>query len=272
MIVSILGCGWLGFPLAQYLVKEGVVVKGSTTSSQKVPLLQRAGIEPFLIRVPGDLHDSDSQSFWDANILVLDIPPSAGRSTSDASYADLVAGVVNRAKESGIQRIIFTGSTSVYSETGGITFEEDAKPGTAARPSGEAVLKAEKVITESDLEYVILRLGGLYGYDRHPVKYLAGKKGLSDPLKPVNLVHQDDCVQVIREVLRQKSKNEIFNVVSDGHPPRGEFYISAARHFNLPLPEFEDTPGKDYRVVSNAKLKKKLNFSFAYPNPMDHTH
>mgnify|MGYP006292397891 CR=1 FL=1 len=272
MTVSILGCGWLGFPLAEYLVKEGYNVKGSTTSSQKISLLSHAGIEPFLIRVPDDLHDSESRSFWNTDLLVLDIPPSIRKNSTGMPYPELVSGVMNRVKKAGIPRIIFTSSTSVYPATGGVTSEDDARPGSASRPSGEAILKAEKVIMESDTEYVILRVGGLYGYDRHPVKFLSGKKGLSDPLKPINFIHRDDCIRVIHEVLRQNKKNEIYNVVSDGHPPREEFYTSAARHFDLPPPEFEYTPGKDYRVVSNMKLKKELNFIFAYPNPMDHTH
>jgi 3-hydroxyisobutyrate dehydrogenase-like beta-hydroxyacid dehydrogenase len=29
--ISILGCGWLGFPLAKALLKDGFTVKGSTT-------------------------------------------------------------------------------------------------------------------------------------------------------------------------------------------------------------------------------------------------
>ncbi|PWN06262.1 NAD(P)H-binding protein [Rhodohalobacter mucosus] len=273
MVVSILGCGWLGLPLAQFLKKEvsGIAVKGSTTSKSKLPLLKQAGITSYLIRLPDDLHDSDSASFWESDILILNIPPSAGTDPTPDSYPQLISDILKRAAEGGISKIIFTSSTSVYSSTGGLTTEEHAKPGTAARPSGEAVLKAENVIMESGLEYVILRLGGLYGYNRHPIKYLSGRKGLRDPLKPVNLIHQDDCIRVIAEVLGKEIKNEIFNVVSDGHPPRGEFYTSAARHFELPPPEFKDTPAIDYRVVSNKKLKKELNFSFTYPNPMDHT-
>jgi nucleoside-diphosphate-sugar epimerase len=272
MTVSILGCGWLGFPLAQYLIKEGFSVKGSTTSPEKVRLLKQAGIESYRIRLPEDIHNSESDGFWKADILFLNIPPSAGESNGASdSFPGLIEKIIARSKESGIEKIIFTSSTSVYSDTGGITTEEDAKPGTAARPSGESILKAEQTILKSGLDYTILRLGGLYGYDRHPVKYLAGKKNLSDPLKPVNLIHLEDCIQVVHKLLRKKTRNQIYNVVSDGHPPRNEFYTSAARHLDLPAPEFEDTPGKDYRIISNAKLKEDLEISFMYPNPMDHT-
>jgi len=37
--VSILGCGWLGKPLAVFLISKGYLVKGSTTSDEKLKLL-----------------------------------------------------------------------------------------------------------------------------------------------------------------------------------------------------------------------------------------
>ena len=38
--VSVLGCGWLGKPLAISLLDEGYSVKGSTTSEDKLELLE----------------------------------------------------------------------------------------------------------------------------------------------------------------------------------------------------------------------------------------
>jgi nucleoside-diphosphate-sugar epimerase len=272
MKISVLGCGWLGFPLAQYLLREGYEVKGSTTTKDKVVLLKQAGIEAHKIQIPSTLDDSDSKAFWDTDILILNIPPERGSENIDKDYPALINQIVDKAVRSGISWIIFASSTSVYSETGGLTSENQTEKGKASRPSGEAVLEAENVIKNSGMDFTILRFGGLYGYDRHPVKYLSGKKNLGDPEKTVNLVHQVDCIKAVHEVVRQNSRNEIFNVVSDGHPPRKEFYQSAASHFNMPLPEFKkETSNKNYRIVSNRKLKETLDFSFTYPNPMDHT-
>ena len=50
MKISILGCGWLGLPLGKFLVEKGHVVKGSTTSEDKISLLSSMGIVPFLIK------------------------------------------------------------------------------------------------------------------------------------------------------------------------------------------------------------------------------
>lgn len=47
--ISILGCGWLGFPLAKSLLEKGFSINGSTTSVEKIAVLEKAGIHPFLV-------------------------------------------------------------------------------------------------------------------------------------------------------------------------------------------------------------------------------
>ena len=43
--VSVLGCGWLGEPLISSFLEEGFSVKGSTTSEEKIEMLEALGIE-----------------------------------------------------------------------------------------------------------------------------------------------------------------------------------------------------------------------------------
>jgi len=45
--VSILGCGWLGKPMAVSLMNDGFLVKGSTTSEIKIQELESLGIESY---------------------------------------------------------------------------------------------------------------------------------------------------------------------------------------------------------------------------------
>ena len=272
MIVSIFGCGWLGFPLAQRLLEKDFRVKGSTTSSKKLKLLKQNGIEGYQIQIPDSLQIPEVESFWDCDILFINIPPGRGSENVDTVYPEQIKKVTEKARDHQVSWIIFASSTSVYSEYGGITKEEDADVNNTSRPSGLAKLRAENIVRESGMDYTVLRFGGLYGYGRHPVNYLSGKKNLNGASKPVNLIHQVDCINIVEEVINQKARNEIYNVVSDGHPPRKEFYQSAAKHFNLPIPTFlKEKNQKEYRVVSNLKLKTELKYTFSYPNPMDFT-
>ena len=207
MIISVLGCGWLGFPLAERLISHKHTVKGSTTTSKKVKFLKQSGIESYLVDLPESFNDEDAESFWKCDLLILDMPPGRRKSKNDIDFPQIVEGIIEKAKSHQISWIIFTSSTSVYPKFGGITTEEDAKKGETSRPSGEAILNAEEIIIQSGIDYTILRLAGLYGYDRHPIKYLSGKTDLDDALKPVNLVHQLDCVNIICEVVAQKKRN-----------------------------------------------------------------
>jgi len=276
MSISILGCGWLGFPLAQSLLHHNYRIKGSTTSESKFEILEKNGIEPFLLSVPETVDSQSNDSFWESDVLFLNIPPGRGEPNLSNSYPEKLKRVCDRIlrtdRDKRIKKIIFASSTSVYPSKEGIYSEEDTDLTDTSRPSGKAVLKAENLLLGySEFETVILRFGGLYGYNRHPVRYLAGKENISSPLKPVNLIHQDDCIQIVRKILDLGSVKGVFNAVSDGHPPRKTLYQSAADHFGVEPPSFDESTKSVNRIISNEKLKEELDYSFIYPNPLDHT-
>lgn len=276
MIVSILGCGWLGFPLAQTLLRHNYNVKGSTTTRTKYEILKKNGIEPYLLTVPDTVNSPDNAPFWDSNTLFLNIPPGRGTPDVEREYPEKIKAICNRllnsAGEDHIRKVIFASSTSVYPSKEGVFKEEDTDLSDTARPSGTAILKAEQQLLDStEIETMVLRFGGLYGYNRHPVRYLAGKKNLSSPLKPVNLIHQDDCIQIVKRIIEDDLSPGVYNAVSDGHPPRKTLYQSAAEHFHVEPPTFDHSSDSMNRIISNEKLKKELGYSFIYPNPLDHT-
>ena len=61
--ISILGCGWLGLPLAKALLENGFLVKGSTTSVEKLSVLENSGIHPFLIALESNSVSGDIETF-----------------------------------------------------------------------------------------------------------------------------------------------------------------------------------------------------------------
>jgi len=276
MNISILGCGWLGFPLGQSLLSLGHTIKGSTTSDGKYEILKKNGIVPFLISIPETLNNPENDPFFESDVLFLNIPPGRGNPNVTSQYPEKIHSIRDKIEtsnqETSIKKVIFASSTSIYPTKEGVFSEEDADLSNTARPSGTAVLKAEQLLLESsNFETIVLRFGGLYGYNRHPVRYLAGKKNLPAPLKPVNLIHQDDCIQIVKKIIEDKIPSGVFNAVSDGHPPRKTLYQSAANHFNVDSPTFDHSDESINRIISNEKLKKELGYSFIYPNPLDHT-
>ena len=62
--VGIMGCGWLGLPLAQVLMEKGFNVKGTTTSFEKLSVLTNIGIESYRLRLTDNGVEGDWDSFF----------------------------------------------------------------------------------------------------------------------------------------------------------------------------------------------------------------
>jgi len=77
MKISILGTGWLGLPLGEYLLTKGYEVNGSVTTASKLDTLKNKGINPFLLQLTPEPEPEDSiEKFLDADVLIIAIPPS----------------------------------------------------------------------------------------------------------------------------------------------------------------------------------------------------
>ena len=271
--VSILGCGWLGKPLALHLDNQGYEVHGSTTTDQKVSDLLNVSITPYQITFDPEMNCYDCNTFWQSDILFYNIPPSRGSDDVITHYAAITESVIEQAKAGAISWIIFAGATSVYPKQPGLMKEEDASFEDASRDTGRAVLKAEELLfAEEAFDTTVIRYGGLCGYGRHPIHYLSGRTGMTGGGEPVNFIHQDDCILIVSKILERNVRNEVFNAVADGHPPRRALYQAAAERYNLEPPQFEETesPDEGGRIVSNEKLKRVLDYTFLHPNPMDY--
>jgi len=104
---------------------------------------------------------------------------------------------------------------------------------------------------------------------------LAGRKNIENPNAPINLIHQDDCIGIILEILHtpevsgQNDKlewNETYNAVAPFHPSRKEYYTQKAIEYNLPLPEFNSENLTFGKIISSSKIENVLGYTFAKPN------
>ncbi|ELR72791.1 Nucleoside-diphosphate-sugar epimerase [Fulvivirga imtechensis AK7] len=233
-------------------------VKGATTSINKLPVINSAGMEAFLLKGPGIDTDMD---FFKTDVLIITLPPSI------PGYLQIVDEVRERLVVSGIKKVIFISSTSVYPNTNSIVVEKDAI-NVASAHSGVALLEVEEGFRQSkNFDTTILRLAGLYGPGREPGRFLAGKKGLSGADNPVNLVHQEDCIGVIKAVIEQGFWNKTFNVCAPSHPTRKQFYTLACKKMNLEPPTFSGEKAP-YKMVSAERLLRETGYKFQRPDPL----
>jgi nucleoside-diphosphate-sugar epimerase len=263
--ISILGCGWLGLPLAKALLENGFSVKGSTTSNEKLSVLENLGIRPFLIALSEDKPTGNLIDFLEnSKILIIDVPPKL-RGNSKENFVSKIINVIPFIEKSTVENVIFISSTSVYGEDNLIVTEEtELNPDTE---SGKQLVQVEQLLqSNSNFKTTILRFGGLIGEDRHPIKILAGRKNIENPNAPINLIHQEDCIGIILGILELNSWDETFNAVTPFHPSRKEYYTQKAIDLNLELPEFNAENSSFGKTILSSKVENVLKYSFAKPN------
>lgn len=258
--VAVLGCGWLGLPLAKALIEGGYRVNGSTTSEGKTAALASFGIQPFLIRLGETGVEGPINEFLhDISLLIINIPPGLRKDPGE-NYAGKMEALLRVVNASSVPRVLFVSSTSVYGDADGpVTEAMRPEPQTE---SGRQVLAAERMFAAAPFETIVVRFGGLIGPDRHPVIQLAGKKGLVNGDDPVNLIHLEDCIQLIKTVVKNGHWNQVFNGVYPAHPKKSVYYTREAIKRGLPVPEYKPSghgrEGK--RVISKNYLE--YNYSF----------
>ncbi|MFM2485803.1 SDR family oxidoreductase [Celerinatantimonas yamalensis] len=263
--VAVIGCGWLGTPLAYHLVAKGYQVRGSRQHTSSRAELTQAGVINAALSLTPTLQCSESlRLFNDCDLLIINIPPK--RKAHDAPfYIAQIDALIAVAIEYQIPRVLFISSTSVYGEQQ-TQVDETLRPEPSS-DSGHTLLAIEqKLMSNRAFRTSILRFGGLIGPGRHPGRFLAGRT-VDGGDTPVNLIHQRDCIGLISAIIKQDTFPGVFNACCDGHPTRRDFYTAAANVLQLAPPLFSDVPGIS-KVIGNQLIKQTLNYTFQVPDPV----
>lgn len=251
--IAILGCGWLGFPLAKELIKNGHIVKGSTTSKEKITTLLSEKIDAYLIDI-ASINPSLIASFFEADELVITIPPK------EDNYSVAFLKIISFIEKSSIKRVFFTSSVSVYGNATGVVTEQTlCKPIT--QRAKQITLVEQQLLQNPNFSTVIIRLGGLIGNNRHPAFYVSNKV-LKTANEYINLVHIDDCVAAIQQLILTNTKNELFNLVAPYHPTKGSYYTQYCKTLGIPAPIITNSASIEGKKISSAKISSLLNYSF----------
>lgn len=249
--------GWLGKPLAIELKKSEYLVVGTCATQEKSIELKELNIPHLMLDLNQDVKLSDTITN-DADVVIWCIPPSK----INGNYGTRFAEISKQFQPN--TRFIFTSTTGVYPENQ-VEYTEDFIPTEAEK--NELFKAEEQVKSELENRVTIIRFAGLIGPNRHPAKFFAGKTGIANGLSPVNLIHLDDSIGIIKEIIQKEKWGMIFNACSSIHPSREEYYTAACKHFNFSTPHFE--PGKKGKTISNLLSKQVLDYEYQFDNPYD---
>ncbi|MFN9800667.1 MAG: hypothetical protein ACK54P_11685, partial [Bacteroidota bacterium] len=234
----------------------GYTVKGTTRTAERFPVLAGWGILPVLNRFDESTDAEGILAISESDAAIVTVPWS--RQISDRENAALFTRIAHTLAFEDIQRVIVISSTSVYPDDLSVCTEEDADP-------GHPLVMMEKEFLTRIPSVAVVRFAGLIGPMRHPARFLAARRHVPSPDAPVNLIHRDDCIGVISNLLEGRQEG-IFNACAPSHPGRREFYTEACRRLGIEPPQFAERGEHGGREVSIVKLLEETHYSFVHPD------
>jgi len=251
--IGILGCGWLGFTLAKKLIEKSYCVNGTSRNEDKKNIFESEKIAHFKFQL-GDEISTDFIN--DVSILIIAFP--INKSFSVESLSSLIHSIEQHNPPN--LSIIFTSSISVYLDEQGEINENTGK----INPNSPNYIFEQELLAKFPERVAIIRLGGLIGEDRHPIYSLAGRTGIANENAPVNLVHRNDAIEMILEIIERKKFGHVYNCVYPDHPTKEKYYTKKAIENSLTPPKFEFS-NKDNKLIQCQNAKILLNFNFSNP-------
>jgi nucleoside-diphosphate-sugar epimerase len=258
--IFILGAGFIGKPLAINLKDLNYDVSVSIRNPENNTVFEEQGIAVHNFQAG----DGSISVFEDFQTLIIAYPIGSRRMNPGA-HLEQAQWIALHFPKNALDRVILTSSTSVYPDGIG---EVDEK--CSARPTDHGLIQLEYEEALREIygaKLTVLRLAGLLGKNRHPGRFLAGKKDLPNPQSPINMVDQGDVLRFIVELVTHDIAAEVINLCHDNHPSRHVYFRSAAKALGLEPPTFSKQQIKNPKVVNNAL--SKLLFGFEYEFPVD---
>lgn len=277
----IFGCGYIGSAVAEAAMAAGARVEALTRNPNKAAALRAAGLTKVVV---ADLASSDWHSQLEPSPdFVVNTVSSGGPENYRRAYVGGMQSILTWTSDasSPVGTMVYTSSTAVYPQGGGVTVDETADaPG--ATPNGAIIRESEELLenmpAHACTRWFILRLAGIYGPDRHHLldHLRSGATTLNGSgSHRLNLAHRDDIVAAILACLQAPSSvgREIFNVADRAPARRSEVVHWLAEQLGRPVPAFDGTstvrrggaPMPD-RVIASGKIQRMLGWQPRYPD------
>jgi nucleoside-diphosphate-sugar epimerase len=280
----IFGAGYVGGELARQALARGLQVTTLTRNAERAAALAVLGAEVIVADLEGEA--------WHGRIaggaeFVANCVGAGGGGLAGyrRSYVEGMASILAWARARGeAGTLVYTGSTSVYPQDGGVTVDETAST-EGAGERAQLLLEAERQLRAPEKtgglanrpcqRWFILRLAGIYGPARyHLLKQVRAGKMAGRGDYHLNLIHRDDIVAAMWAAWGAPPEvaNEIFNVADDGAALKGEVASWLAAQLGVRPPRFtgEPAPGRRTvtpdRIIANTKLKTLLGWRPRYPS------
>lgn len=266
--VLILGCGRLGYPLAQQLLGDGHAVTGI---SRNPPPTEPSSLN--WLRV--DITEAGSVATLptDVDLIVLILTPAA---RNPQGYEIIYQHGLDRVLACFDGRgskpaVIFVSATSVYGQDQGEWVDENSTTEPVTY-NGNSLLRAERAIHKFCPSSVVIRFSGIYGFQRTRLLHSLQQPQEIQAAPPLytNRIHEQDCVAVLAMVARKLLGGDPVPaclLASDHDPaPKFEMMCWLAKRAGLVLPTAaQSSAGKGQNKRASNRRLIGFGYEFRYP-------
>ena len=283
--LAVFGAGYVGGALARQAIADGWRVTALTRNAATAAELRASGCSTVL----GELADED---WWSDRALAdgadqIAVTVASGGLGLDGyrrSYVEGLRSVLGwgdlvAARGGSVGHLIYTSSTTVYPQDGGVTVTE-ADPVGGAAETTRALIEAEHLAGEWSGAATILRLAGIYGPGRtHLVGQVKSGEVAGRADAHLNLIHRDDIVSAMLAVWTRGERErgagreaEIFNLADEGRATKGEVVSWLAERLGLPPPRFTGQPAGGRkaltpdRIIDAGRARVVLGWAARHPS------
>lgn len=269
--ILVIGCGDVGYKVAQTLSVQGHQVTGL---KRQVPLVPAS----FPI-MTADIRQASTLSALPTEFDLVLFIVSAGSRQAEAYQALYYSGLKNvlaRFSKGGqAPRWLMVSSTSVYGQNRGEWVDEDSetKPASA---SAQWLVAAEECLWESSENNCVVRFSGIYGPGRDWLlrRLIQGESIQREPPLYTNRIHYEDCVAVllflVEKLLAGESLHRCY-LASDNDPaPLWDVMSWIAEQFAYPAPGvvIKEFDAEQNKRCSNARIRA-LGYRFLFSSYRD---
>lgn len=268
------GFGYSARALAARLKPAGWKISGTSTSSDGVAELERAGW-------PATLYDGSGPSagvgkaLQSATHVLISAPPKA---VGDPVYMHHASDL---ARASNLQWVGYLSTIGVYGDRQGAWVDEECDVHPKNERSARRVI-AEKAWLDfarsSGKRVEIFRLAGIYGPGRSAIDHIRDgtARRIVKPGQVFNRIHVEDIASVLAAAIAGRGHHTIYNVTDDEPAPPSDVILFAAQLLGqAPPPEifFADAGLSpmaasfyaENKRVRNTRIKKDLGLTLLYP-------
>jgi nucleoside-diphosphate-sugar epimerase len=247
----IIGCGYVGLPLALELKKRGHEITAWVHSDETAASLAPRGFSQIVTGSVGD-DIAWSRVPYDYDLAIH--CASSGRG-GEAAYEEVFQrGGLFMVSKLHRARKIFVSSTSVYGQTSGEVVSEES-PAEPFTPTGKILREAEEITRQRDA--IIVRSSGIYGPSRGVLfeKFQRGEAIIEgDGSRWMNQIHQRDLVRALLHLIEHGTPGQIYNASDDTPVTQRDYYAWCAEFLGKPLPPHGPVNTQRKRGLTNKRV------------------